>query len=193
MSDIRPHTVRPHSEKKPALLLAEFSDPASLMRAAEKFRDLGYKRFDCHTPYPVHGMDRAMGMSDSKVGWVVLMAGLTGCSCAALMIWWMNGVDYPLVIGGKPPFSIPSMIPIMFELTVLFSAFGAFLSMLHFNQLPRHHHPIFNSEHFSRCSDDKFFISVESSDPLFDQARTRAVLEGAHPDHLELVYDEDKT
>ena len=103
------------AEDTPALILAEFDTPAQIMHAAEKFRDAGYTAFDTHTPFPVHGMDAAMGMKDSKLGAIVFPIGLTGTTLAWLMMWWMNGVDYPLVIGGKPPYSLPSMIPIMFE------------------------------------------------------------------------------
>src|SRR5687768_5121585 len=111
--------------RRPALMLAEFDTPGACMHAAEALRDAGYRLFDAHTPFPVHGMDRAMGLSDSKLGWIVLAMGTTGLAIAFTMMIGMNGIDYPIVIGGKPPISVPSMIPIAFELTVLFSAFGA--------------------------------------------------------------------
>ena len=103
-------------------VMAVFETPADAMHAAESVRDAGYKRWDVHTPFPVHGMDKAMGMRDSSVGWIVLAMGLTGCLTAFLLMWWTNGHDYPLVVGGKPGFSLPSMVPVMFELTVLLSA-----------------------------------------------------------------------
>lgn len=177
------------SDGKPALLLAEYSTPAEVLHAAEKVRDAGYKSWDVHTPFPIHGMDQAMGISDSKLGWIVLPAGLTGCSLGFLMIWWMNAVDYPIVIGGKPPLSLPSMIPVMFELTILLSAFGAFFGMLHLNRLPRHHHPIFYSDRFEGCTHDKFYISIDVGDPKYDAERTRALLEATHPSHVELVVE----
>lgn len=180
------------SEEAPALLLAEFDTPAACMHAAEKLRDAGYTAFDAHTPFPVHGMDDALGLKDSKLGAIVFPIGLTGTTLAFLMMWWMNGVDYPLVVGGKPPYSLPSMVPIMFELTVLISAFGTVFGMLGLNKLPRHHHPIFNSERFAGFSNDKFFVSVESSDPKWHVERTRKLLEECHPTHLELVYDDDE-
>lgn len=178
------------TESRPLLYLAEYETPADVMHAAEKVRDAGYERWDVHTPFPIHGMDRAMGLPDSKVGWIVLVMGLTGCISAFLLMWWTNGVDYPLVIGGKPGFSIPSMIPIMFELTVLLSAFGAVFGMLGINQLPKHHHPVFYSDRFERASDDRFFISIDASDPAFDLEETRALLEGTHPVHIELIQEE---
>lgn len=179
-------------DNTPALLLAEYGSPGELLHAAEKFRDAGYTKFDTHSPFPIHGMDAAMGLPDSKLGWIVFPIGLTGTTLAFLMMWWMNGVDYPLVIGGKPPYSLPSQIPIMFEVTILLSAFATVFGMFHLNRLPRHHHPLFNSERFKGFSDDKFFLSVESSDPKWNVEKTKKLLESTHPAHIELVYDDDE-
>ena len=178
--------------KKPKIfgLLAEYESASAVYHACEKVRDAGYRRWDVHTPFPVHGMDGAMGLSDSRLGWIVLACGLTGCSLALGLIWWTNGIDYPLVIGGKPPFSFPSSVPVMFELTILLSAFGAVLGMLGLNQLPRHHHPVFYSSRFERGTDDRFFISVEASDDKFDLDETRVLLESLSPSHLELIQEE---
>lgn len=177
-------------ETRPLLYLAEYETTADVMRAAETVRDAGYEKWDVHTPFPVHGMDRAMGLPDSRVGWIVFIMGLTGCVSAFLLIWWTNGIDYPLVIGGKPGFSIPGMIPVMFELTILLSAFGAVFGMFGLNQLPKHHHPVFYSERFERGSDDRFFISIEASDTRFDLERTRELLEKTQPAHIELIQEE---
>lgn len=176
--------------KRPILYLAEFETPGQVMHAAEKVRDAGYARWDVHTPFPVHGMDKAMGLSDSVLGWIVLICGLTGLTAAFLLMWFTNGYDYPIIIGGKPGFSLPSMVPVMFELTILLSAFGTVLGMLGLNQLPRHHHPVFYSERFERCSDDRFFISIEAGDTKFDLDETRELLEACHPSHLELIQEE---
>jgi hypothetical protein len=178
----------------PALLLAEFDTPAGCLHAAEALRDAGYKNFDTHTPFPIHGMDAAMGLGDSKLGYIVFPIGLSGTTLAFTMIHWMNNIDYQIIIGGKPASaaSLPSMIPIMFELTVLLSAFAAVFGMLGLNKLPRHHHPLFNSERFKSFSDDKFFVSVEATDPKWNADRTRKLLEGLHPSSLELVYDDEE-
>jgi hypothetical protein len=173
--------------KRPLLYLAEFESPDAIISAAQKVRDAGFQKWDVHTPYPVHGMDGAMGLADSRLGWIVLCAGLTGVSCAVLMMQWMNGFDYPLVIGGKPPDAYASMVPIMFELTVLFSSFGAVLGMLGLNQLPKHFHSIFYSERFEAFSKDKFFVSIEAEDKFFDVEKTRVLLESLHPSHVELI------
>ena len=173
-----------------ALYLAEFHEPGACLHAAEKLRDAGYKSFDAHTPYPIHGMDKAMGLGDSKLGWITLVCGLTGVSAGWLMMWWMNGIDYGLIIGGKPGYSLPSQIPIMFELTVLFSCIGTVFGMLHLNRLPRHHHPIFESDRFAGATDDKFFVSVAADDPKFSVEKTKALLESCSPDGIELLKEE---
>ncbi len=176
--------------KRPALYLAEFSTPEAITHAAEKVRDEGYENWDVHTPYPVHGMDKAMGLGDSVLGWIVLCAGLTGVTAAISMIQWMNGIDYPLIIGGKPGNAVPSMVPIMFELTVLFSAFGAVIGMFHLNRLPRHHHPVFYSDRFESCTHDKFFVSIEAEDRKFSVEKTKDFLQTLNPTHIELVEEE---
>src|SRR4051812_45279813 len=180
------------SDETPALLLAEFDSAGEVLHAAEKLRDAGYTEFDTHTPFPVHGMDAAMGLKDSKLGLIVFPVALTGTTLAFLMMWWMNGVDYPLVIGGKPPYSLPSQVPIMFEVTILLSAFATVFGMFHLNRLPRHHHPIFNSERFKGFSDDKFFLSVESTDKKFSLDKTKKLFEDAHAEHTEVLFDDDE-
>ena len=172
---------------RPVLLLAEFDTPDQIIGAAQRVRGAGYEKWDVHTPYPVHGMDAAMGLSDSRLGWVVLVAALSGLLGAVVMMQWMNGYDYPLIIGGKPPEAYASMVPVMFELTVLIAAFGATFGMLVLNRIPRHHHPVFYSERFEACSNDKFFLSIEAEDRQFDPTATREFLAGLEPSHLELV------
>ncbi len=179
--------------RTPSAMLAEFQSAHDVLHAAEKVRDAGYVHWDTHTPFPVHGMDRAMGLRDSRLGWIVIAFALVGLTGAFVMMHWMNGIDYPTVVGDKPggaPGTLPSMVPILFELTILLSAFGAVLGMLHLNRLPRHHHPVFESERFRMASDDRFFLSIEAGDPKFDVERTRALLEGVHASHVEVIEEE---
>jgi len=192
--------MEPHShshrepQRAPTAILAEFENTHDILHAAEKVRDAGYVRWDTHTPFPVHGMDRAMGLKDSRLGWIVILFALTGLSGAFVMMHWMNGIDYPTVVGDKPPGApgtLPSMVPIMFELTILLSAFGAVLGMLHLNRLPRHNHPVFESERFRRATDDRFFISIEADDPKFDVDKTRKLLEGAHAANVEVIEEDE--
>ena len=175
----------------PALVLAEYDTPAACMHAAEKVRDAGYTHFDVHTPFPVHGMDKAMGLKDSRLGWIVATMAILGFSAAVGLITWANVISYPFVVGGKPPLSIPAYAPVCFELTVLFSAFGAVFGMLGLNKLPQHNHPIFESDRFRAVTDDKFFVSVECADPKYDESGTRALLESTKPNHIEIVEDNE--
>jgi hypothetical protein len=180
-------------QRAPTVILAEFASAHDVLHAAEKVRDAGYQKWDTHTPFPVHGMDKAMGLGDSRLGWIVICCAITGLSGAFVMMHWMNGVDYALIIGDKPggaPGTLPSMVPILFELTVLLSAFGAVFGMLGLNRLPQHHHAVFESDRFRAASDDKFFISIEAEDPRFDVDKTRALLEKAHAAHVEVVEED---
>jgi len=191
MYEQQPATTTQHEVKLLGYLI-EFEDTHTLYHACEKMRDAGYQHWDAHTPFPVHGLNDAMGLKPSRLPYIVLGGGLTGLGLALLMQWWMNAHDYPYLISGKPIFSLPANIPIIFELTVLLAAFGAFFGMLAINRLPRFHHPVFHSARVARATDDGFFISIEASDPLFDPAGTRRLAEslgGSHVEPLEEVDD----
>ncbi len=158
-------------------LLLEFDNVHALVPAVEQVRDAGFKNWDVHTPFPVHGMDDAMGIRGTRLPWIILLGGLTGLGLATLMQWWMNAVDYPFYISGKPLFGLPANIPIMFEMAVLFSAFAAFFGMWGLNGMPRLHHPLLATDRFRRATQDHFYIVIEARDPRFDAARTREFLE----------------
>ncbi|MBD3220655.1 DUF3341 domain-containing protein [bacterium] len=170
-------------------LLVEFADPTRLEHACEKVRDAGFEHWDAHTPFPVHGMDAAMGIKGTRLPWIVLVGGLTGMAAALLMIWWMNAVDYPYIISGKPLFGWPAAVPVTFELTVLFSAFATFFGMWGLNGMPRLSHPLFSNERFKRATTDRFFIVVEKTDPQFEIAKTRAFLESLGGLAVEEIHD----
>jgi hypothetical protein len=170
-------------------LLAELPSTRALYQACEKVRDAGYTRWDAHSPFPVHGLEKAMGLRASRLPWIVLVLALTGMGSAFYLQSWIHAIDYPLVISGKPFFSWPAFIPVTFEATILFGALGAVLGMLHLNRLPRHHHALFRSERFERVTDDKFFISIEAADPRYDEEKTRALLEEAGATHVEVIED----
>lgn len=158
--------------------IARFETPGELLHAAEALREAGYKNYDITSPYPMHGMDDAMGTGRSILPGFVLCGGLTGTSFAVLLCGWPSAVDYPIIIGGKAYFSIEAFVPIMFELTILFSAFTTLFGMLILNRLPRLHHPVFHDPTFrQRGADDGFFVVVEAVDPKFDPDAVRADLE----------------
>lgn len=168
-------------------LLAEFETTADTLRAAAVVRDAGYRRWDVFTPFPVHGMDAAMGLKNSKVGWFSFFGGLTGFTCGMLMIWYMNAYNYPIVVGGKPLFSPIFSFPVAYELTILLGSFGSLLGMLFLNRLPRLYHPLFRSARFTQVTHDKFFIAIEATDPKYSDLETRRLLEQAGARHIEEV------
>ena len=168
-------------------LLAQFETPYDVYHACERVRDAGYKRWDAHTPFPVHGLDKAMGLQRSKLPFIVLAAGLSGAIIAFLGQWWVHDSAYRLVFAGKPFFSWPAFVPVTFEVMVLFSAFATVLGMLGLNKLPQLYHPLFRSRRFERATDDKFFISIEATDALYDAETTAAFLRRIGATHVELV------
>ncbi len=176
------------SDKLHALLI-EFDDAEQLVRSCEKVRDAGYRRWDAFTPFPIHGMDRAMGIRGTRLPWIVLGGGITGLGLALLMQWWMNAVDYPFMISGKPFFGLPAAIPVTFELTVLFSALTTFFAMWGLNGMPRLYHPLFTSERFLRVTNDRFFIAIEADDPKFSAQGTRELADSFGAIAVEEVYD----
>ena len=168
-------------------IMAEFETPADILHAAEKVHESGYHHWDVFTPFPVHGMDRAMGLKNSKVGWFSFIGGCTGYATGMLMIWYMNAYDYRIVIGGKPMFSPFSAFPPSYELTILFGSFGALLGMLFLNRLPHLYHPLLKNRRFALATHDRFFLVIESSDPKYSESQTRGLLEGLGGRHIEMV------
>ena len=175
------------SDAKVFGVVAEFESASAIYHAAEKVTGAGYRKVDAHTPFPIHGMDDALKQGPSHIGWICAGMGLIGIASAQAMMWWMNGVDYPIWVSGKPPYDWPPTVPITFELMVLLAAFGAVFGMLIINRLPRLHHPIFRHSTFLRASDDRFFLSVESNDPMFDKQRTIELLQSVGGTNVELV------
>jgi hypothetical protein len=172
-------------------LLAEFKDPAALFHAAVKMRDAGYKRFDCHSPFPIHGMDAAMGLKRSKVGYVAGIMAAVGFILGLGLQWYTSAVDYPLVISGKPFFSYQAFVPVTFGATVLFGAIGALGGMLVTNRLPQWYHELFNSERFSqKVNNDGFFVSVTAKDTMFAEQQTREFLQSIGGYDVEAIYGE---
>ena len=151
-------------------LLAEFDTPADVMAAALKCRDAGYTKWDVYSPFPVHGMDEAMGLKKPLVGWFTFVGGCTGFTAGMTMIWFMNKFDYPLVVGGKPLFTPLYAFPVSYEMTILLSAFGTLFGLAALCRLPKWYNPLFKNERFKRASNDKFFICIEAGDPKYGQA-----------------------
>lgn len=159
-------------------LLAEYDTPGELIAAARRVRDAGYTEFDCYSPFPVHGIDEAMGIKRTILPLLVLGGGFLGLFLGLLLQWWTNAYNWPWNISGKPVFSLPANIPIMFETTILMSVFTTFFGMWILNKLPQVWHPFFRNDRFARVSDDAFLLGIEAKDSRFDLAATTKLLEG---------------
>jgi len=171
-------------------IIAEFKNPAELISAAEQLRESEYRKFDCHSPFPIHGMDDAMGEKRSPLGWIVGIVAFCGISAGILLEWWTSTIDYPIVISGKPFFSYQAYGPVAFAVMVLTSAIATVVAMLALNKLPRFHHPVFSSDKFARASDDAFYVSIESDDPNFDEEGVAKFLEKIGGQNIELLLEE---
>jgi hypothetical protein len=173
-------------------MAAEYPSAAALYEAAKQVRDAGYKRWDVHSPFPIHGMDDAMGLGKSWLSAVVLCGGVTGLLTACVLTFGPSSFLYPLIVHGKPYnfWTVPAFFPIMFELTVLFSAFAAFFAWQGMNLLPRWNHPMFNWERFKRVTNDGFFLVLEARDPRFTENDALALLEQTGGQHITVVHEE---
>jgi hypothetical protein len=180
--------ARPTESKALFGLLAEFDSADDLLTAAKAVRKDGYTRWDTHSPFPVHGMDKVMQVRPTRLPWIVLIMGLTGTLGGLLLVWWTNATSfdvpyalrgYAFLISGKPIFSLPANIPVIFETTVLLAGFGAVFGMLGLNGLPRLYNPLFMSDRFRRATADRFFIAIEAKDPQFDRGRTARLLQSS--------------
>jgi len=169
--------------------LAEFKSASALYKAAEKVRDAGHKKWDCYSPYPIHGLDKAMGLKKSILPYIVFCGGTLGLITAFTLAYTTQVVIYPTVVQAKPAniFTTAAFFPIMFELTILLSGFSTLFGLLALMGLPRLNHPLFESRQFARVTDDKFFIAIEARDPKFSSEATKALLEEAGGMNLELV------
>ncbi|MCC6238875.1 MAG: DUF3341 domain-containing protein [Phycisphaerales bacterium] len=158
-------------------LMAEYKDVDSAVQAARVVRDRGFKVWDLHSPFPIHGIDKAMGLRATYLPWIVLIGGLFGmASGIALQVWTMS-IDYPFLASGKPLNSFPAWVPIIFELTILCSSLAAVAGMLLLNRLPMLYNPLFNKPRFRRVTDDRFFIVIGADDEKFDEIETMRLLE----------------
>lgn len=168
-------------------VLAEFKSTGELLKAAESVRKAGYTKWDVHSPFPIHGMDDAMGLKPSILGRMVLGHAVLGFTGAVTLLTWASSIAYPINISGKPLANFPAFVPVTFELTVLLSAFGAVFGMFFLNNLPKHHNPLFNSDTIRRATDDGFFVVIETSDDLYHETKTADLLRGAGATLIETI------
>lgn len=174
-------------------IAALFKTPDEIIQAAKKTSEAGYLKYDVHSPYPVHGIDRAMKLKPSKLGFITLVFGLTGSALALLLMYWTMSVDYPMIIGGKPFFALPAFIPVTFEVTVLLATLATVIGMItFFFRFPENDHPLHDTEYMKKVSRDHFGVVIEASDKHFDESKVREFLNSLHPISLEEIYYSEK-
>ncbi|QDU76724.1 hypothetical protein Pan97_37790 [Bremerella volcania] len=167
-----------NTEPKLIGLMAQFDDPDSLLAACEKVRKAGYTKTDAYTPFPLHGIDEALGIKPTILPWIVLMLGIMG-GFAGLGLQYITNADwYPFIISAKPVWSLPANIPVIFELVILHAAFAVFIGMLFLNKLPTFSNPLFRVPEFARATDDKFFLTIDVNDEKYKPNKTRDLLDG---------------
>jgi hypothetical protein len=172
-------------------MMAEFNSPGELLRAAEKVSAAGYRRWDVFTPFPIHGIDKVMNLGNSLVGWVSLALAAGAFLSVAGLIWYSNAFDYPLIVGGKPMFSVPMTFVPSYIMLILGGAVGSLVGMLAFNQLPRLHHPLLKKARFELATRDKFIMVIGANDGNFSVTGTRRLLEQIGGSQISVVEDED--
>jgi mono/diheme cytochrome c family protein len=177
------------ANKKLHSLAALFKTPDEIINAAKKTTEAGYKKFDTNTPYPLHGMDRAMGMGQSKIGFVTLFFGLSGATFIFLFMWWCYAASYNIVVGGKPFLAIPAFIPITFETTVLFAAISTVVGMIAvYFKLPNNSHPLHDTEYMKAVSADKYGLVIEVEDEKFNKTEVTEFLNELGAYKIESIY-----
>ena len=168
-------------------VIAEFSDPTSLVHAARQVHEKGYRKVEAYSPFPIEELSEALHFPKNKLPLIVLILGLLGALTGYLMQYYVTVIYFPINIGGRPLHSWPAYIIITFELTILFAAFGAVLGLLALCGLPMPYHPVFNVPRFALASRDRFFLCIEATDPLFDRAATTGFLATLEPNEVSEV------
>ena len=150
-------------------IAAEFESPDALLEAARALYARGYRRLDAFAPHRIDGLDEALGIGRTRIPVFVLVAALTGLGARYLLIWYCNAYDYPLNVGGRPLNSFPAWVPIMFETAVLFAGVTAFVLSLVLSGMPRLHHDMSEVEGFDRVTVDRYWLTVDASDPAWSE------------------------
>ena len=168
-------------------IMAEFDSPDHLLEATREAYKRGYRMMEAYTPFPVEGLAEALAFHHSRVPAIVFCGGLLGGLTGYFMQWYSAVIHYPINVAGRPLHSWPAFIPITFEMTVLGAALSAVVGMLALNGLPRPHHPVFNVPGFVLASNNRFFLSIQARDPLFDAEETYQLLASLHAKVITVV------
>ena len=162
-------------------IMAEFDNPTDLVAAARRTYEAGYRRINGYSPFPIEELSEAIGFHHTRLPLIVLIGGVLGGIGGFFMQYWMEVIDYPLNVGGKPYNSWPAFIPITFECTILCAALAAVFGMLALNKLPQPYHPVFNAPNFALATRDRFFLVIESKDPKFEHDEATRFLQNFEP------------
>ena len=174
--------------EKAFAVLGLYGSAQELMDAIPRVRAKNLGRLEAYTPFPVHGIDKALGLRRSPLGGMVMVMGVLGAVTALFFQWWMSAVDYPIEVGGKALNSWQAFVPIMFEVTVLFATFTAGLGMLLLlNKLPFFGHPVLGSKAMARITKDRFALAIEADGAALDAGLARRALEEAGAVDVEVV------
>jgi Protein of unknown function (DUF3341) len=176
-------------DKKLYGLMAEFDSTTDIVKAAVKIRDAGFTKTDAFSPFPIHEMDEALGVKRSILSFLVFGGGIIGALSGLALVYITHNEWYPIMVAGRPNFSLPAFIPPIYELTILFAAFTAVFGMLLLNGLPQPYHPVFNVPRFALASRDKFFLLIEAEDKKFSYEETKKFMESLNPQE---VHDVDE-
>jgi mono/diheme cytochrome c family protein len=175
-------------------VLGIFETPNALMQAIPKARAAGLGTVEAYTPYPIHGIDEALGLRRSPLGGMVLVMGVLGALVALGGQYWISAIDYPIITGGKSAGSWEAFIPIMFEVTVLFATFTAGLGMLFLlNKLPFFGHPVLSSKAIGGITRDRYALALEADDESFDSTAAAQVLRDAGAVEVEVLPAPDRS
>ncbi|MEN8193981.1 MAG: quinol:electron acceptor oxidoreductase subunit ActD [Bacteroidota bacterium] len=170
-----------------------FDTPDEIIEAAEKVSAEGFEKYDVHTPYPVHGMDSAMKLKPSKLPYIALVIGLSAMVTMFIFMYWMTSIDYPVIVGGKPFFSFPAWVPVLFEITVLSASIGTVVAMIAvFFKFPNLSHPLHDTDFMKSVSSDKYGISIEAVDSRFNEDYVRSFLSSIGAKEISPVYWDDE-
>lgn len=169
--------------------MAEFDTTTEVVVAAEKVRDAGFTETDAFSPFPIHEMDEALGIKRTILPYLVFLGGITGLLVGLGLQYYTHVVEYPIIVGGRPHFSLPAFVPPAYEMTILLASFTAVFGMLFLNGLPKPYHPVFNVPRFNLASREKFFLLIKKDDPKFDYDETKAFMEDLNPQE---VFDVDE-
>ncbi len=162
-------------------VMAEFESPTALVTATRAAVAKGYKKMDAYTPFPIEELSDALHLHRNKLPLMVLIGGIIGGMLGFALQYFVTVMYYPINIGGRPLLSWPAYIIITFELTILFAALTAVFGLFALCGLPMPYHPTFNVPRFEFASRNRFFLCIESTDPLFDRAKTCEFLETLEP------------